>query len=203
MEKIDFKKAMKPYWAPPVGRFVVVDIPELAFAMIDGAGDPNTSPDYAHAVTWLFTLSYTIKFMSKTDGCDYGVAPLEGLWWSADMDDFVAGRKERWSWTMMIMQPDWIDAPQFAEAVRKAEVKLGPPPPSLRRERFAEGLSVQTMHVGPYSAEGPTIDRLHREFLPANGMVENGHHHELYVGDPRRSAPEKLKTIIRQPVRRL
>jgi hypothetical protein len=200
MEKIDFKKQMKPYWQPPVGKFVIVDVPELAFAMIDGSGDPNTSPVYANAISWLYTLSYTLKFMSKAAGRDYGVAPLEGLWWSDDMDDFLHGRKDKWSWTAMIMQPGWIKPADFAEATQKASAKLGTAPPSLRLERFTEGLSVQTMHLGPYSEEGPTIARLHSEFLPANGLVERGKHHEIYIGDPRRSAPEKLKTIIRQPV---
>jgi hypothetical protein len=202
MEKVDFKRAMKPYWQPPVGKFVIVDVPAFQFAMIDGQGNPNTAPSYANAVSWLYTLSYTLKFMSKTDGRDYGVAPLEGLWWSDDLKDFLEGRKERWSWTMMIMQPDWIGPVQFDQALAKAKAKLGAAPPALRLERFTEGLSVQTMHIGPYSEEGPTIERLHNEFLPANGLVETGKHHEIYIGDPRRSAPEKLKTVIRQPVRR-
>jgi hypothetical protein len=116
------------------------------------------------------------------------------------MDDFLHGRKDKWSWTAMIMQPDWIGRAEFADASRRASAKLGAIPPSLRLERFTEGLSVQTMHVGPYSEEGPTIAKLHTEFLPANGLVERGKHHEIYIGDPRRSAPEKLKTIIRQPV---
>lgn len=204
MEKLDFKKTMKPYWQPPVGKFVIVEIPALSFAMIDGEGDPNTAPAYASAVSWLFTLSYALKFASKAAGRDYGVAPLEGLWWSGDFEDFVARRKDRWSWTMMIMQPEWITPAQFAAARDKAAAKIGEPSPSsLRLERFAEGLSVQTMHIGPYDDEGPVIARLHQEFLPANGLAENGHHHEIYIGDPRRSAPEKLKTVLRQPVRRL
>jgi hypothetical protein len=202
MEKLDFKKIMKPYWQPPVGKFVIVEVPELSFVMIDGAGDPNTAPAYAAAIGWLYSVSFGLKFMSKAAGGDYGVAPLEGLWWSDDMDDFIARRKDRWSWTMMIMQPDWITAEQFAEAVAKATGKLGAPPPSLRLERFVEGLSVQTMHVGPYDAEAPTIAALHDKFLPANGLVETGKHHEIYISDPRRTAPAKLKTVIRQPVRK-
>lgn len=202
MEKVDFKKLMKPYWQPPVGEFVVVDVPELAFAMIDGAGDSNTAPAYTAAVSWLYTVSYTLKFMSKAEGRDYGVAPLEGLWWSADFDDFLKGRKDRWSWTAMIMQPDWITGQHFSEAREKAAAKLGAPPERLRLERFTEGLSVQTMYLGRYSDEGPTIRRLHEDYLPANALVERGKHHEIYVGDPRRSVPEKLKTIIRQPVAR-
>jgi hypothetical protein len=202
MDKTDFKKTMKPYWSPPVGTFVVVEIPELAFVMVDGSGDPNTAPAYAQAVNWLYSLSYTLKFMSKAAGHDYGVAPLEALWWSDDMGDFLAGRKDRWSWTAMIMQPEWISRAQFETGVVKVRAKLGEVPESLRLERFAEGLSVQTMHVGPYSAEGPTIAKLHAEFLPANGLVENGKHHEIYIGDPRRTVPDKLKTVIRQPVRK-
>lgn len=201
-EKVDFKKTMKPYWQPPVGRFVVVDVPELGFAMIDGTGDPNTAPDYSAAISWLYTLSYTLKFMSKAEGRDYGVAPLEGLWWSDDIVDFLEGRKDRWSWTAMIMQPDWITPSEFEDARKKAEAKLGAAPLSLRLERFKEGLSVQTMYVGPYSDEGPTIRELHETFLPANGLLETGKHHEIYLSDPRRVAPQKLKTIIRQPVRR-
>jgi hypothetical protein len=200
--KVDFKKTMKPYWQPPVGKFVIVDVPDLAFAMIDGAGNPNTAPEYSSAVSWLYRMSYTLKFLSKAAGRDYGVAPLEGLWWSDDMSDFLEGRKDRWSWTAMIMQPDWITPSQFAEAIEKAEVKLGVPPRSLRLDRFREGLSVQTMYLGPYSGEGPTIRELHQEFLPANGLKETGKHHEIYIGDPRRVAPEKLKTVIRQPVRK-
>ncbi len=201
--KVDFKVLMKPYWRPPVGRFEIVDVPALDFLMIDGAGDPNTAPAYATATGWLFSVSYALKFAAKAAGRDYGVAPLEGLWWAADMASFAARRKDAWSWTMMVMQPEWTTAADVAAAVDKARGKLGAPPPSLRFERFAEGLSVQTLHVGPYDAEGPVLNALHEVYLPANGLAEAGHHHEIYLGDPRRSAPEKLRTILRQPVRRL
>jgi hypothetical protein len=203
MDKLDFKKTMKPFWQPPKGKFEVVEVPQLLFVRVDGKGDPNTAPAYAAAIGWLYAVSYGLKFASKAAGRDYGVAPLEGLWWAEDMADFTAGNKENWLWTAMIMQPDWITAEMFEAAAIKAAGKLGERPPTLRLEPFAEGLSVQTMHLGPYSDEGPTIARLHREFLPQNGLVENGHHHEIYLGDPRRTAPEKLKTIIRQPVRRI
>ena len=202
MEKVDFKKLMKPYWQPPVGRFVIIEVPQLNFLMVDGRGDPNVAAEYATALKWLFTLSYTLKFQSKAAGRDYGVAPLEGLWWAEDMSRFSQIDKGDWLWTAMIMQPDWIDAGMLAGAMPKAEAKLGEAPTSLRLAPFAEGLSVQTMHVGPYSAEAETIARLHQEFLPANGLVENGHHHEIYISDPARTAPDKLKTVIRQPVRR-
>ncbi|BCH00605.1 hypothetical protein EFV37_12195 [Mesorhizobium loti] len=201
MEKIDFKKIMKAFWQPPAGVFSLVDVPKLQFAMIDGKGDPNTSEEYRHAIEWLYSVSYPLKFMSKKElGKDYGVAPLEGLWWAEDMSSFLTGDKDLWSWTMMIMQPDWIPAEMFEAALEKARAKLGQPPESLRLQSFHEGLAVQIMHIGPYSAEGPTILRLHEEFLPANGLVESGKHHEIYLGDPRKAAPEKLKTVIRQPV---
>lgn len=201
MEKVDFKKIMKAFWQPPAGVFSLVDVPKLQFAMIDGKGDPNTSEDYRHAIEWLYSVSYTLKFMSKQQlGKDYGVAPLEGLWWAEDMSSFLTGDKHLWSWTMMIMQPDWISREMFKAAVDAARAKRGEPPESLRLESFREGLAVQIMHLGPYSAEGPTIRRLHEEFLPANGLVETGKHHEIYVGDPRRTAPEKLRTVIRQRV---
>ncbi|AID31884.1 hypothetical protein ACVILI_005705 [Mesorhizobium sp. USDA 4775] len=203
MEKIDFKKIMKAFWQPPAGVFSLVDVPKLQFAMIDGKGDPNTSEEYRHAIEWLYSVSYPLKFMSKKElGKDYGVAPLEGLWWAEDMSSFLTGDKDLWSWTMMIMQPDWIPAEMFEAALEKARAKLGQPPESLRLQSFHEGLAVQIMHIGPYSAEGPTILRLHEEFLPANGLVENGKHHEIYLGDPRKAAPEKLKTVIRQPVKK-
>ena len=202
MEKVDFKKLMKPFWQPPVGSFVLIEVPKLNFLMVDGRGDPNKAEAYRTAVQWLYTLSYGLKFASKAAGRDYGVGPLEGLWWADDMSSFSSGNKDDWSWTAMIMQPDWIDEAAVAAALPKARTKLGDEPASLRLETFTEGLSVQTMHVGPYSAEGPTIARLHGEFLPANGLVENGHHHEIYISDPSRTAPEKLRTVIRQPVRK-
>lgn len=203
MDKLDFKKLMKPYWQPPAGKFVIVDVPRLNFLMVDGKGDPNSAAEYRTAVQWLYTMSYALKFTSKAAGKDYGVAPLEGLWWAEDMAKFSAEDKGNWLWTAMIMQPDWIDDGMIAAALDKAKGKLGEPPASLRLEPFEEGLSVQTMHIGPYSAEAPTIAELHGEFLPANGLVENGHHHEIYISDPGRTAPEKLKTVIRQPVRRV
>lgn len=203
MEKVDFKKIMKAFWQPPVGGFSLADVPRLQFAMIDGKGDPNTSEEYRHAIEWLYSVSYPLKFMSKKElGKDYGVAPLEGLWWAEDMSSFLTGDKHLWSWTMMIMQPDWISGEMFKAVLDRASAKLGEPPESLRLQSFHEGLAVQIMHIGPYSAEGPTILRLHEEFLPANGLVENGKHHEIYLGDPRKAAPEKLRTVIRQPVKK-
>ncbi|WP_245578817.1 GyrI-like domain-containing protein [Cucumibacter marinus] len=203
MDKVDFKKTLKHLYMPSAKAFEIIEVPKMQFLKVDGAGSPG-GPAYAKAVEWLYSVSYPVKFMSKKElGRDYGVAPLEGLWWAEDMDAYITGDKDQWEWTMMIMQPDWI-TPEMVEAgIVKAKGKLGDPPASLRLEPYDEGLSVQIMHIGPYSEEGPTIAKLHHEFLPANGLTETGHHHEIYIGDPRRTAPEKLKTVLRQPVRRV
>jgi hypothetical protein len=149
MHKIDFKKTLRTCFEAPVGDFVLVDVPELAFAMVDGAGDPNVSPDYGTAVEALYALSYRLKFMSKAGGRDYVVGPLQGLWWSADMADFAERRKDNWSWTMMIMQPDWTTPEMFSEAAASVRAKGVTLPETLRLEALAEGLSVQTLHVVP------------------------------------------------------
>lgn len=204
MQKTDFRKTMTALWQPSAKDFSIVEVPVMQFAMIDGKGDPNTSAEYMAAVQWLYSVSYGLKFMSKKElEHDYTVPPLEGLWWADDMSAFTAGERGNWLWTAMIMQPEWITQAMFDAAAEKARAKLGTPPASLRLEPYDEGLSVQIMHVGPYSAEAPTIAKLHGEFLPANGLAENGRHHEIYLSDPRRTPPEKLKTVIRQPVKRL
>ena len=203
MAKLDFRIEQKTLYAPGQ-EFEIVDVPELTYLALDGAGDPNTSEAYPRAVEALYAASYAIKFHSKRElDRDYVVAPLEGLWWSADNRDFVGLEKSEWSWTMLIRQPDWIAVEELeglveATALKKKSAAIA----ELRVESLAEGLSVQILHVGPYDAEAPTIARLHNEFLPANNLVETGKHHEIYLGDPRRSAPEKLKTILRQPVER-
>ncbi len=204
MEKIDFRKTMKALYAPPAGKFVEVEVPAMRFLMVDGKGDPNKAKSYAEAVEALYSVAYTLKFMVKKElATDYSVPPLEGLWWSDDMASFVAREKDKWSWTMMIMVPDFVPEAMVAKAVAAAGAKKELPAlPLLRLDTYAEGLSVQTMHIGPYDAEGPTLMKLHNEYLPENGLVETGHHHEIYLGDPRRTAPEKLKTVLRQPVRR-
>lgn len=203
MQKTDFKKTMKALYQPPADRFSTVEVPCMQFAMVDGRGDPNVSPDYRNAVQWLYSVSYGLKFMSKKElGRDYTVPPLEGLWWAEDMSTFLSRDKAAWLWTMMIMQPDWITPQMFSAAVEQAGKRLGEAPPSLRLAPYDEGLSVQIMHIGPYDDEGPVIARLHQAFLPENGLVETGHHHEIYLSDPRKTAAEKLKTVLRQPVRR-
>lgn len=196
--KIDFKRELSELYRPG-GEPAMVEVPELLFLMVDGHGDPNTSAAYREAIEALFSISYTLKFTVKRDGPDYAVMPLEGLWWSHDMASFTRGEKSAWSWTAMIMQPDFVTDAMMADAVQAAEKKRAlPAAPKVRLERFEEGLSAQVMYVGPYADEGPTIKRLH-EFIAEQGLGLRGKHHEIYLGDPRRCAPETLRTIIRQP----
>ena len=204
MEKVDLKKQHKALYGAPKGKFEIVDVPPLQYVRLDGAGDPNTAEAYQAGVAWLFSVSYAMKFAAKAElARDYVVGPLEALWWADDMSTFITRKKSDWRWTIMILQPDFVTAALFDRAVEKAKKKLGAAPPSLRFESYHEGLSVQTLHVGSYDEEAPTLARLHQEFLPANGLKETGHHHEIYLSDPRKVAPEKLKTILRQPVKRV
>jgi hypothetical protein len=200
--KIDFRKEYKDLYTASATRPVIVDVPELSFLMVDGVGDPNTSPDYQGAVEALYGLSYWLKFAVKKGegGVDYAVMPLEGLWWTEDMAKFSPDRKDIWQWTAMIMQPEYVTPSLFQEALTQVAKKKNPPLLSkVRFSRFHEELGAQVMFIGPYAAEGPTIEMLHG-FINTQGRRLRGKHHEIYLGDPRRSAPEKLKTIIRQPV---
>lgn len=205
MTKIDFKKDLKHLYQPSKDDFSIVEVPMFNFIMVDGMGDPNTAQEYQDALEALYAVAYKIKFMSKKRlDKDYVVPPLEGLWWAEDMDVFTTGGdKSSWLWTMMIMQPEWITTEIFDKALLQVEKGKNPPALSkVRLEGYHEGMAVQIMHIGPYSEEGPTIARLHNEFIPENGLEENGKHHEIYLSDPRKVAPEKMKTVLRQPVRR-
>jgi hypothetical protein len=202
MTKVDFKKQLKHLYQPSPKEFVVVDVPPMQFLMIDGHGDPNTAQEYQDALEALYAVAYTQKFASKKVlEMDYVVPPPEGLWWAEDMDVFTASSdKGTWDWTMMIMQPEWVTQEMFEEAVAQVEKKKNPPAlPRLRLEMYDEGLAVQIMHIGPYDAEGPTIARMHA-FIAENGYEPAGKHHEIYLSDPRRTAPEKMKTVLRQPI---
>jgi hypothetical protein len=202
MAKIDFKKHLKHLYQPSAKEAVVVDVPEMNFLMIDGAGDPNTSQEYQDAIEALYAVAFTLKFMVKKQDpeVDYVVPPLEGLWWAQEMDAFAMGDKDAWEWTAMIMQPEVVTRELVDEAVREVARKKDPPAlPKIRFESYPEGLSVQIMHIGPYSEEAPTIQKLHA-FAQQNGYQLRGKHHEIYLSDPRRTAPDRLKTVIRQPV---
>jgi hypothetical protein len=203
MQKLDLKKILKPYYdAKPIPAFI--ELPAINFLMIDGAGNPNTSADYAEVLQTLYSVAYTLKFKVKKEmAIDYPVMALEGLWWGEDMNLFSAEKKDDWLWTMMISTPDFVTS-DLVEAAKAEAGKKKPLAalPRLRFEAFAEGLSAQLMHIGPYSAEAENIQRLH-DFIHANGYAFDGKcqkHHEIYLSDPRKAAPEKLKTIIRQPV---
>jgi hypothetical protein len=201
MDKIDLRKQLKALYkaaATPV----LVELPPLSCLMIDGRGDPNTSPQFHQAMEALYGLSYTMKFASKkAGGPDWTVMGLEGLWWTGEGDGFRMGvRKDLWNWTMLIVQPEVVTAKTLAQTAKElAAKKDNPAIAQVRLERLKEGLCAQVLHVGPYSAEGPTIARLH-EFIAAQGRRPRGKHHEIYLSDARRVPPERLKTILRQPV---
>lgn len=202
MTKVDLKNQIGAYSAPR-GRFEIVDVPPLRYLMIDGHGDPGSSPEYVEAVSTLFAVAYRLKFFSKRElDRDYVVMPLEGLWWSDDMATFTVARdKSRWSWTLLTLVPDWITHEQV-ERVRQAIEAGGEASalPKLRFDELAEGRCVQTLHIGSYDDEGPVLAEMHSRFIPDAGLRMTGRHHEIYLSDPRRTAPEKLKTILRQPV---
>lgn len=203
MEKIDQRKALKHLYQPRAGEVVEVDVPPMNFLMIDGCGDPNTSTDYAGAVEALFSVSYTLKFMLRkgAPAVDYAVMPLEGLWWADDMSTFGTADKSNWKWTAMIMQPGFVTQALVRDALPEWQRKKNLDALSrLRFESFVEGRCAQTLHVGPFSAEGPTIERVHA-FIAAAGCKRVGRHHEIYLSDIRRAEPAKWKTVVRQPMR--
>ena len=202
MTKIDYKKEFKSLFKPSTMKVEIVEVPQMNFLMIDGKGDPNTSIEYQEAVEALYSLAYALKFMIKKGdlAIDYGVLPLEGLWWMDDMSQFSVEKKDDWKWTMMIMQPAVVTPRLFYEAfeqVKKKKDSAGLP--KMRFESFSEGKVAQIMHIGPFTEEGPTIEKVHA-FIEQQGCERRGKHHEIYLSDIRKAAPEKWKTIIRQPM---
>lgn len=202
MDKIDLKRELAHLYNPSTHGVTRVNVPAMNFLMIDGAGDPNSAPAYAEAVEALFAVSFTLKFAWKKSAlADYVVMPLEGLWWAEDMTAFTDGDRASWLWTMMVMQPDFISLQLVDEAVHTVQKKKSLPAlPKLRFESFAEGEAAQTMHVGPFSSEGPTIERVH-SFIATSGAQLAGKHHEIYLSDIRRADPSKWRTVVRQPLR--
>jgi hypothetical protein len=201
MEKVDFKKELKHLYRPSPKTPSVVDVPRMKFLMVDGKGDPNTSKEYRDAIEVLYGTSYPLKFaLKKAAILDYAVMPLEGLWWVEGTEEFDPDKKGNWKWTSMIMQPDQVTDDLVVETIEDVREKKDLAAISkIRLESFEEGISVQIMHIGPWSEEAPTIKKLH-DFAGEQGYELRGKHHEIYLGDPRRTAPEKLKTIIRHPV---
>jgi len=202
MSKMDLKRDLPDLYRPSAREVVMVDVPRMNFLMVDGAGDPNVAPAYTEAVAALFSLAFALKFEVKKGplAIDYSVMPLEGLWWAEDMSSFATGDRSAWLWTMMIMQPDFI-TPEMVDEVaavvhsKKAPVGLS----KVRFEAFEEGLAAQIMHLGPFSEEESTIERVH-DFIAGSGYSRSGKHHEIYLSDIRKAHPSKWKTIIRQPV---
>jgi hypothetical protein len=202
LPKIDLKKELRHLYRPSHKSPAIVDVPRMNFLMVDGRGDPNTAQEYKDAIEAVYAVSYALKFIVKRKkAVDYIVMPLEGLWWTDDMTEFTATNKDVWKWTAMIMQPEHVTAELVREAFQQVEKKKNPPALSkMRFESFHEGLSAQIMHIGPFSAEGPTIENLH-SFIKENGYELRGKHHEIYLSDLRRVKPDKMKTVIRQSMK--
>jgi hypothetical protein len=203
MAKIDFKKKYKALYNQKGNTITIVDVPELQYLTVDGKGDPNTSLDFSDSMQTLYSLAYTIKFAvkKKKPSRDYSVMPSEGLWWMEDMASFTVERKNEWLWTLMILQPDFITQNDLDRAVDVLEKKK--PNRLLRNVKlvaFNEGKSAQLLYIGSFADEGATIQKLHTH-IQEHGYITNGKHHEIYFSDPRKTAPSKLKTIIRQPIR--
>jgi hypothetical protein len=198
----DVKRELRALYAPKNRDWEILTVPPQRFLAVDGTGDPNTAPAYVEAVEALYAVAYTLKFTGKRAGRDWVVGPLEGLWYADDATVFTARDKARWSWTMLINLPDWVAEADVGDAIQAARAKKKALPglDRVRVEALDEGLSMQLLHVGSYDEETPALTRLHGEVLPASGLRERDKHHEVYLGDPRKTAPEKLKTVVRQPV---
>ena len=198
----DVKQELKRLYAPKNTSWELVDVPAQQFLAIDGYGDPNTAAEYAAAVQALYAVAYTLKFATKTgDGRDFVVAPLEALWWSAELGAFTDRAKDTWQWTLLISQPAWITAPMIraAKAVAFEKKKL-PEISTVRQLEMKEGRCAQALHIGSYDEEGPLLAELHGPFFAANALDFAGMHHEIYLSDPRRTEAAKLRTVLRQPV---
>jgi hypothetical protein len=202
METVDLVKDLGPLYRPPRDRFVVVDLPSLTYLAVDGEGDPNTSAAFGEATEALFSASYALKFGArKVLGRDHKVAPLEGLWWSDDPASFARRERGQWRWTALILQPPWADEDLVSQTLEELGRRRSLPAlPLVRRRDLHEGTCVQRLHIGPFDAEGPVLAELHDTWMPAHGWTFGGPHHEIYLSDMRRTAPERLRTILRQPV---
>jgi hypothetical protein len=202
MDKLDFKKQYKKFYSASKN-IEVVDVPEFLYLSADGEGNPNTTPAFQEVTNALYSLSYTIKFTLKKTGAetDYAVPPLEGLWWMDNPAEFSESNKEQWKWTLMIAQPGFITKELFRNAQDEVLRKKKLDTSFVKLDKFREGESIQLLHIGSYSGETENISRMHK-FIYDNGYAFNGKHHEIYLSDPRKTAPEKLKTILRQPVKK-
>lgn len=206
MTKLDFKKTDRAFYSGKAGRWDRVTLPAMQYLAIEGSGDPN-GPIYAEALGALYPLAYAVKFASKGQGQDYVVPPLQALWWADDPAAFVSGERDKWQWRAMLRVPDFVSAADVATAAETTSAKLakkGTPNarvPEITLMTYEEGDCLQTLHIGPYTDEAPTLADLHDRLMPEQGLTFNGKHHEIYLSDPRRVAPEKLRTVLRQPVK--
>lgn len=203
VQKIDFKKSLDGYQAKR-GEFRLLEIPETNYLMVDGQGDPNSDPQFAAALEAMYPVAYKLKFASKLErDRDYVVPPLEALWFAQDMDVFTTVRdKSKWEWTVMLMVPPWLGVDDVDAAIDVVRAKSAPDRlADVRFETLNEGLCVQTLHFGSFDDEGPVLEQLHTEFIPGERLELAGQHHEVYFSDFRKTEPEKLRTLLRQPVR--
>jgi len=205
MKKINHLKELDAYYKQRKNIVSLVEVPEMQFLMIDGTKGPNENPDYTDSVGALYKIAYTLKFIVKKGemAVDYKVMPLEGLWWADNMANINLNNRDNWKWTAMILQPDFISQEMFAKAHRQAKKKSDNPKLEfVRLESFTEGLSMQIFHQGPYGEmERNSIEKLHKK-IEEEGFQLTGKHHEIYLNSPGRTAPENLKTIIRQPMKK-
>ncbi|MDK1475855.1 GyrI-like domain-containing protein [Streptomyces sp. 549] len=203
MQNYDVKKERRDLYSAGHDRFALVDVPRMSFLMADGHGNPNTSADYRAVVEALYTTAYAVRAIVKsTEGRTHTVGPLEGLWSADDLSVFETRGYDQWKWTLMIVQPEWVTSATVEEArERVARTKKLSAGHRVRFDDHTEGRCVQILHVGPYDEEGPTIKRMHEEFMPAQRLAPRGRHHEIYLSDARRTDPRRLRTILRQPVR--
>ncbi len=196
----EFHNRIRELYSPPENKFTLVDVPEIRFAVIDGKGDPQGEA-CAYAVKWLYSLVHIVKpIVQERMGKNFVYPPLEFLHWADSEKDFIEGNKEKWRWRAMIVFVDWITQETFTDAIAEVEKKLGPAPKTLRLENLHEGKSVQIMHVGDYEEIGSICEKLYKHYLPENNLKPCGYYHEIYLNDPARVAPEKRKTVLRQPV---
>ncbi len=201
MDKIDFKKELKNLYNPSAKEVSIVEVPDMNFLMVDGEGSP-ASLQYIASLEAIYPVAYALKFIvKKAQGVDYGVMPLEGLWWMDDMTQFSVERKNEWKWLSMIMQPKYVTEADFKAAIEQVNKKKAPEAlDKVRFECFHEGKAAQIMHIGPFSTEAANIQKIHAA-IKASGHELSGKHHEIYLNNPAKTAPEKLKTVLRQPMK--
>ena len=194
MDKLDLKKIDKAFYSGPREGWALIEVPHAQYLWVEGKGDPS-GPDYEAAMKRLYPVAYGVKFAAKSAGRDFAVPPQSTLWWADDPQAFVEGRRAEWRWRAMLRMPDFVTVGDVAQAATvKGVTGVGFDP-------LDEGTCFQALHIGPYTAEAPRLAQLHDEVMPRAGVTFNGHHHEIYLSDPRKTAPEKLRTILRQPVR--